>query len=198
MRKQYFKLKMKVADLINRITLLRVANIRLDFVGGITKDEHKLMQRFIELCMPSQVITRGGRAIYRLKALEEVTLWSILETRRADDSKGRIHAWTEGDYEPDILLDCIKADKYIIQCLKDADELESIIFRNINTGGGDGDSDPIKEAKNLLGLVQITAELFHCSFEEAKKVNYSDAMLAIAKRHEEIEKEKQQLKKQSR
>lgn len=54
----------------------------------------------------------------------------------------------------------------------------------------------IKQAKNLLGLVQVTAELFHCSFDEAKQINYSGAMLAIAKRNDEIEKEKRELKKQ--
>ena len=44
--------------------------------------------------------------------------------------------------------------------------------------------------------MQITAELFHCSFEDAKQINYSDAMLAIAKRNDEIEKEKREMKKQ--
>ena len=57
-------------------------------------------------------------------------------------------------------------------------------------------TEEIRQAKNLLGLVQVTAELFHCSFEDAKKMNYSDAMLAIAKRNDEIEKEKKELKKQ--
>ena len=61
-----------------------------------------------------------------------------------------------------------------------------------NTFTGD---EEIRKAKNLLGLIQITAELFHCSFEEAKKMNFTDAILAIAKKHDEVEKEKRDAKK---
>ena len=78
------------------------------------------------------------------------------------------------------------------------DGLEKIVLHNLMPGGESaltGD-ETIKQAKNLLGLVQITAELFHCSFEDAKQINYSDAMLAIAKRNDEIEKEKREMKKQ--
>ena len=44
-------------------------------------------------------------------------------------------------------------------------------------------------------MVQATAEAFNSSFAEAKKVNYLDAILALAKRHEDIEKEKAEIKK---
>ncbi|WAX17467.1 hypothetical protein PM116P2_00048 [Parabacteroides phage PM116P2] len=73
-----------------------------------------------------------------------------------------------------------------------ADQLERYLFQS--NGGVSDEDDQIKQAKNLLSIVQLTAELFHCSFEEAKQMNYSDAILAISKRNEEIEKEKQQLK----
>ncbi|MFT0262956.1 hypothetical protein [Bacteroides faecis] len=43
-------------------------------------------------------------------------------------------------------------------------------------------------------MVQITSELFNCSFEDAKKINYSDVILAISKRHDEVEKQKSKTK----
>ena len=136
--------------------------------------------------------------MYRLKSIEEIGLWAILETRRAEDPIRRIEAWTDDNYSPTTLLDASKLDKYIIEQLEYADNLERVIFQNMRKSGESaltGDEN-IRQAKNLLGLVQVTAELFHCSFEDAKKMNYSDAMLAIAKRNDEIEKEKKELKKQ--
>ena len=65
----------------------------------------------------------------------------------------------------------------------------------IPDAGGAPEDDPIKEAKNVLTLVQATAELFKCTFEEAKRINYLDAMLALSKRHEENEKQKAEMKK---
>ena len=61
-------------------------------------------------------------------------------------------------------------------------------------GGGKADTSPIAEAKNILGMVQMTAELMSCSFEEAKKINYSDAILAISRRHDEVERMKTKTK----
>jgi hypothetical protein len=122
----------------------------------------------------------------------------MLETRRAEDANERIKAWTDDNYEPETILDAAKLDKFIVSQMEIADGLEQIVFQNMKPGGESaltGDEN-IKQAKNLLGLVQITAELFHCSFEDAKQINYSDAMLAIAKRNDEIEKEKREMKKQ--
>ena len=122
----------------------------------------------------------------------------MLETRRAEDANERIKAWTDDNYEAETILDAAHLDKFIVSQMEIADGLEQILFQNIKPDGESaftGDEN-IKQAKNLLGLVQITAELFHCSFEDAKQINYSDAMLAIAKRNDEIEKEKREMKKQ--
>ena len=117
-------------------------------------------------------------------------------------SRGRLRtyqAWTDDNYEPVTVVDAVKLDKFIAKQLEIADGLEQVIFQNMHGKGGEsaltGDEN-IKQAKNLLGLVQVTAELFHCSFDEAKQINYSDAMLAIAKRNDEIEKERRELRKQ--
>ena len=182
----------------NRTALLRICNLPPEGVATLTRDEEKLLKGIIQYLKPSQVATRNGKAVYRLKSIEEIGLWAILETRRAEDPIRRIEAWTDDNYAPTTLLDAAKLDRYIIEQLEYADNLEQVIFQNMRNSGESaltGDEN-IRQAKNLLGLVQVTAELFHCSFEDAKKMNYSDAMLAIAKRNDEIEKEKKELKKQ--
>lgn len=198
MKKFFRNLGFRFSMLKNRTTLLRICNLPPEGVATLTRDEEKLLKGVIQYLKPSQVATRNGKAIYRLKSIEEIGLWAILETRRAEDAIRRIEAWTDDNYSPTTLLDAAKLDKYVCQQLEYADNLENVVFQNMrNTGESalTGDEN-IKQAKNLLGLVQVTAELFHCSFEDAKKMNYSDAMLAIAKRNDEIEKEKKELKKQ--
>lgn len=199
MKKFILKWIYRITAINNRKVLLRVANLPANGTVRITKDEEKLLKDMIKYCLPSQVATRNGKAVYRLRDVEGITLWSMLETRRAEDTNGRIKAWTDDNYEPETILDAAKLDKFIVKQLEIADGLEQVIFQNMHGKGGEsaltGD-ESIKQAKNLLGLVQITAELFHCSFEDAKQINYSDAMLAIAKRNDEIEKEKREMKKQ--
>lgn len=198
MKKFFRNLGFRFSMLKNRTTLLRICNLPPEGVATLTRDEEKLLRGVIQYLKPSQVATRNGKAVYRLKSIEEIGLWAILETRRAEGAIRRIEAWTDDNYSPTTLLDAAKLDKYIVQQLEHADNLEQVIFQNMRNSGESaltGDEN-IKQAKNLLGLVQVTAELFHCSFEDAKKMNYSDAMLAIAKRNDEIEKEKKELKKQ--
>lgn len=199
MKKFILKWIYRITAINNRKVLLRVANLPANGTVRITKDEEKLLKGMIKYCRPSQVATRNGKAVYRLRDVEGITLWSMLETRRAEDANERIKAWTDDNYEPETILDAMKLDKFIVKQLEIADGLEQVIFQNMHGKGGEsaltGDEN-IKQAKNLLGLVQVTAELFHCSFEDAKQINYSDAMLAIAKRNDEIEKEKRELKKQ--
>lgn len=199
MKKFILKWIYRITAINNRKVLLRVANLPANGTVRITKDEEKLLKDMIKYCRPSQVATRNGKAVYRLRDVEGITLWPMLETRRAEDANGRIKAWTDDNYEPETIIDAAKLDKFIAKQLEIADGLEQVIFQNMHGKGGEsaltGDEN-IKQAKNLLGLVQITAELFHCSFEDAKQINYSDAMLAIAKRNDEIEKEKRELKKQ--
>lgn len=199
MKKFILKWIYRITAINNRKVLLRVANLPANGTVRITKDEEKLLKDMIKYCRPSQVATRNGKAVYRLRDVEGITLWSMLETRRAEDANERIKAWTDDNYEPETILDAAKLDKFIVKQLEIADSLEQVIFQNMHGKGGEssltGDEN-IKQAKNLLGLVQVTAELFHCSFEDAKQINYSDAMLAIAKRNDEIEKEKREMKKQ--
>lgn len=197
MKKLILKWIYRITAINNRKVLLRVANLPADGTVRMTADEERLLKDMIRYCRPSQVATRGGKAVYRLRDVEGITLWAMLETRRAEDASGRIRAWTDDNYEPETVLDAAKLDKFIVSQMEIADGLEQIVFRNMRPAGESaltGDEN-IRQAKNLLGLVQITAELFHCSFEDAKRVNYSDAMLAIAKRNDEIEKERREMKK---
>ena len=193
MKKYTMKVKMWFSTIKNILILKRIANLRTDARLSMTQDEQRLLTALVEKLEPSNLITRNGKITYKAPTLEDVTLWDMLETRRADGSVERIHAWTGGKYSPDTVTDCIKLDKYILERLKDADNLEEMIF-NQPKGMEESESDPIREAKALLGLVQITSELFQCSFDEAKKANYTDAMLAMSKRMEEIEKEKAKIK----
>lgn len=199
MKNLLFRLSFKIANIRNRAAMLRIANMPAGGKVPMARDEERLLKDMVKYLKPSQVATRNGKAVYRLKDIEEIGLWAILETRRAEDALGRIKAWTDDNYEPVTVADAVKLDKFIAKQLEVADGLEQVVFQNMHGKGGGsaltGDEN-IRQAKNLLGLVQVTAELFHCSFEEAKQINYSDAMLAIAKRNDEIEKEKRELKRQ--
>lgn len=181
----------------NRAVLLRIANLPPTGTVTLTGDEEKLLNLMVKLVVPSQVVTRNGKAVYRIKSIDEMGLWAVLEARRADDAIGRIEAWTSEEYTPKTVIDTAKLDKFIAEQLDYADKLENVLFQQIQKNDGStftGDEE-IRKAKNLMGLIQITAELFHCSFEDAKKMNFTDAILAIAKKHDEVEKEKRDAKK---
>lgn len=199
-RRMYFRLiPNAVARYYNRMTLLRIANMPAEGMQRLTYDEHKLLTDFIALIQGSNLATRNGKVVYRLDTVDEVSLWQMLETRRAEDALERIKAWTGDNYEATTIADAVKLDKYIRECLETADNLERALFSSVVGGesaltGG----EEIKEAKNLLGIVQTTADLFKCTFEEAKRMNYADAIVAMSKRHDEIEKEKRDIKKANR
>lgn len=196
MKKRLIQLLRKAVVSGNNAALLRLANLAPDATADLTKEETDLLTKMVDLCTPSRLITRNGSTVYIAPTLEEVTIWNLLETRRATDSIERIEAWTGGKYSPDTIYDAIRLDKYIVDRLKDADSLEAAIFRTPQVAGAE-EADPIKEAKNLLGIIQLVAELFNTSFENAKLLNYSDAMLAIAKKHEEVEREKNEIRRRN-
>lgn len=196
MKKRLIQLLRKAVVRGNNAALLRLANLAPDATADLTKEEADLLTKMVELCTPSRLVTRNGSTVYIAPTLEEVTIWNLLETRRATDSIERIEAWTGGKYSPDTIYDAIRLDKYIVDRLKDADSLEAAIFRTPQVAGAE-EADPIKEAKNLLGIIQLVAELFNTSFENAKLLNYSDAMLAIAKKHEEVEREKNEIRRRN-
>lgn len=181
----------------NRAVLLRIANLPPTGNVMLTGDEEKLLNLMVKLVVPSQVVTRNGKAVYRIKSIDEMGLWAVLEARRADDAIGRIEAWTSEEYTPKTVIDAAKLDKFIAEQLEYADNLESALFQQIQKSDGNTftGTEEIRKAKNLMGLIQITAELFHCSFEDAKKMNFTDAILAIAKKHDEVEKEKRDAKR---
>nr|DAH92676.1 MAG TPA: hypothetical protein [Bacteriophage sp.] len=196
MKKRLIQLLRKAVVSGNNAALLRLVNLAPDATAELTKEEADLLTKMVELCTPSRLVTRNGSTVYLAPTLEEVTIWNLLETRRATDSVERIEAWTGGKYSPDTIYDAIRLDKYIVDRLKDADSLEAAIFRTPPVAGAE-EADPIKEAKNLLGIIQLVAELFNTSFENAKLLNYSDAMLAIAKKHEEVEREKNEIRRRN-
>lgn len=197
MRKKLIRWALRFNMTRNRAVLLRIANLPPTGTVSLTGDEEKLLNLMVKLILPSQVVTRNGKAVYRVKSIDEMGLWAVLEARRAEDAVARIEAWTSEEYAPKTVIDAAKLDKFIAEQLEYADKLEQVLFQQMSNSDGNtftGDEE-IRKAKNLLGLIQITAELFHCSFEEAKKMNFTDAILAIAKKHDEVEKEKRDAKK---
>jgi hypothetical protein len=197
MRKRLIRWALRFNMTRNRAVLLRIANLPPTGTVSLTGDEEKLLNLMVKLILPSQVVTRNGKAVYRVKSIDEMGLWAVLEARRAEDAVARIEAWTGEEYTPKTVIDAAKLDKFIAEQLDYADKLEQVLFQQMSNSDGNtftGDEE-IRKAKNLLGLIQITAELFHCSFEEAKKMNFTDAILAIAKKHDEVEKEKRDAKK---
>lgn len=174
------------------IALQSLANLTLDDTGQLSQDETVLLETFTKLLQPSQFVTRNGKIMYAAPNLENITLWQMVEARRAENVKNLITGWCGDRVYFETITDVIKLSKFIEGELKRSDEFEKALLPE---GGTTPVSDnPLEEAKSILGLVQITAELFNCTFEEAKLTNYTDAILAISKRHDEVEKLKQKSK----
>lgn len=172
------------------LALRTLANLPPDAAIGLSEDDAQLLRVMSEYLLPSRWITRRGRIDFTCPSLEDITLWQMLETRRAETALERIRAWT-GGYVPETVADMIKLTKYIAEEVEKADQFERMLLPG---GGGSTESNPISEARSILGMVQLAAELMHCTFEEAKLINYSDVILAISARHEEVERQKSKIK----
>lgn len=170
--------------------LLVIANLSPDEMAALSEDDARLLQVMSEYLLPSRWITRNGRIDFTCPSLEDVTLWQMIETRQAETALERISGWT-GGYAPETVADMIKLTKYIAEEIEKADQFERMLLPG---GGGPTESNPISEAKSILGMVQLASELMHCTFEEAKLINYSDVILAISARHEEVERQKSKTK----
>lgn len=185
----YGFVKRRVSRKQRIMSLLSLSNLKPDAVMAMSQDERALMDTFAKLIVPSHLVTRKGRIIHAIPELEDVELWQMIEARRAETAIDRIKGWC--GYVPETVADMIKLSKFIETEFHRADQLEAALLPR---GGGKADTSPIAEAKNILGMVQMTAELMSCSFEEAKKINYSDAILAISRRHDEVERMKTKTK----
>ena len=185
----YGFVKRRVSRRQRIMSLLSLSNLKPDAVMAMSQDERALMDTFAKLIVPSHLVTRKGRIIHAIPELEDVELWQMIEARRAETAIDRIKGWC--GYGPETVADMIKLSKFIEAEFHRADQLEEALLPR---GGGKADTGPIAEAKNILGMVQMTAELMSCSFEEAKKINYSDAILAINRRHDEVERMKTKTK----
>lgn len=172
------------------LALRTLANLPPDAAIGLSEDDAQLLRVMSNLLLPSRWITRNGRIDFTCPSLEDVTLWQMIETRQAETALERISGWT-GGYAPETVADMIKLTKYIAEEVEKADQFERMLLPG---GSGSAESNPISEAKSVLGMVQLAAELMHCTFEEAKLINYSDVILAISARHEEVERQKSKTK----
>lgn len=182
-----------------------ICNLHPCYEGRLTSEQSKLLEKVSEYVRADRFVTKNRRVVYALPSIEQVTLWQLIETRRAETATEKVTKWCTpvedqpAEYSPDNIYHLLSTMKYIKEQIGAADALEKQLFPQgaggPDAGGPDAEPDTLKEAKNILTLVQATAEAFNCSFAEAKKVNYLDAILALAKRHEDIEKEKAEMKK---
>lgn len=172
------------------MAILAIANLRPDEMRELSEDDAELLRTMSEYLLSSQWITRNGRIHYTCPLLEDITLWQMIEARMAETAMERIKGWT-GGYVPETIADMVKLTKFIAGETERADQFERVL---LPAGGGKVESNPIAEAKSVLGMVQLASELMHCTFEEAKLINYSDVILAISARHEEVERQKSKTK----
>lgn len=189
--KEAYKWTIRRISRKQRLLALRtLANLPPDAAIGLSEDDAQLLRVMSNLLLPSRWITRNGRIDFTCPSLEDITLWQMIETRQAETALERISGWTAG-YVPEVVADMIKLTKYIAEEVEKADQFERMLLPG---GSGSVESNPISEAKSILGMVQLASELMHCTFEEAKLINYSDVILAISARHEEVERQKSKFK----
>lgn len=172
------------------LALRMISNLKPDEMRELSEDDAELSRTMSEYLLPSQWITRNGNIVYTCPLLEDVTLWQMIEARMAETAMERIKGWA-GGYVPETIADMVKLTKFIAGEMERADQFERVL---LPAGGGTSERNPIAEAKSVLGMVQLASELMHCSFEEAKLINYSDVILAISARHEEVERQKSKIK----
>lgn len=172
------------------LALRMISNLKPDEMRELSEDDAELLRTMSEYLLPSRWITRNGNIVYTCPLLEDVTLWQMIESRMAETAMDRIKGWT-GGYIPETISDMVKLTKFIAGEMERADQFERVL---LPAGGGTSEKNPIAEAKSVLGMVQLASELMHCSFEEAKLINYSDVILAISARHEEVERQKSKIK----
>lgn len=172
------------------LALRMISNLKPDEMRELSEDDAELLRTMSEYLLPSRWITRNGNIVYSCPLLEDVTLWQMIESRMAETAMERIKGWT-GGYVPETIADMVKLTKFIAGEMERADQFERVL---LPAGGGTSERNPIAEAKSVLGMVQLASELMHCSFEEAKLINYSDVILAISARHEEVERQKSKIK----
>ncbi|QIG65177.1 hypothetical protein SJC25_3 [Bacteroides phage SJC25] len=172
------------------LALRMISNLKPDEMRELSEDDAELLRTMSEYLLPSRWITRNGNIVYSCPLLEDVTLWQMIESRMAETAMERIKGWT-GGYVPETIADMVKLTKFIAGEMERADQFERVL---LPAGGGTSERNPIAEAKSVLGMVQLASELMHCSFEEAKLINYSDVILAISARHEEVERQKSKTK----
>ena len=172
------------------LALRTLANLPPDAAIDLSEDDAQLLRVMSEYLLPSRWITGNGNIVYTCPPLEDVTLWQMVEARMAETAMERIKGWT-GGYVPETVTDMVKLTKFIAGEMERADQFERVL---LPAGGGTSERNPIAEAKSVLGMVQLASELMHCSFEEAKLINYSDVILAISARHEEVERQKSKTK----
>lgn len=172
------------------LALRMISNLKPDEMRELSEDDAELLRTMSEYLLPSQWITRNGNIVYTCPLLEDVTLWQMIESRMAETAMERIKGWT-GGHVPETIADMVKLTKFIAGEMERADQFERVL---LPAGGGTSERNPIAEAKSVLGMVQLASELMHCSFEEAKLINYSDVILAISARHEEVERQKSKIK----
>lgn len=189
--KEAYKWTIRRISRKQRLMAMRaIANLRPDEMRELSEDDAELLRTMSEYLLPSQWITRNGRIRYTCPLLEDITLWQMIEARMAETAIDRIKGWT-GGYVPETIADMVKMSKFIAGEIDRADQFERVL---LPAGGGKVESNPIAEAKSVLGMIQLAAELMHCTFEEAKLINYSDVILAISARHEEVERQKSKTK----
>lgn len=189
--KEAYKWAIRRISRKQRLLALRtLANLPPDAAMDLSEDDTQLLRVMSNLLLPSRWITRRGRIDFTCPSLEDITLWQMIETRQAETALERISGWT-GGYAPETVADMIKLTKYIAEEVEKADQFERMLLPG---GSGSVESNPISEAKSILGMVQLASELMHCTFEEAKLINYSDVILAISARHEEVERQKSKFK----
>ena len=190
----------KACRYYNSRQLKYICNLHPNYKGGLTSDQSAILNAVAGYAKADPFIMKNKKLVYRIPRIEDVTLWQVIEARRSETATEKVTKWCTplehkpAEYAPDNVYHLLCATKYIKEQIEIADGLEKRLFP-FSTSDGEGVDDPIKEAKNVLTLVQATAELFACSFEDAKRINYMDAMLAISKRYEENEKQKAEMKK---
>lgn len=146
-----------------------ISAIRVNEGDKVDEATMQLLSFLIRNAHTSKQLTRSGKVIYAIKSLYEVSIGEVQATREAiQDNKRKW--WREWcDYDTANLFEQGIIQRYIIEQLEAAGNIERAVF-------GSGGSEDVDLQEVTYNIVSVIAEMKRITVDEAKRVNYGEAI----------------------
>lgn len=121
-----------------------ICNLHPCYEGRLTSEQSKLLEKVSEYVQADRFVTKNRRVVYALPSIERVTLWQLIETRRAETATEKVTKWCTpvedqpAEYSPDNIYHLLSTMKYVKEQIEAADALENSCSRRARESGHRG------------------------------------------------------------